>query len=670
MITAMGTSFLTDYDLYLLGEGNHYRIYEKLGAHIIEQEGTVGTHFAVWAPNARRVSVIGDFNDWKPGEHLLEARASSGVWEGFIPHVQSGALYKYAIESQYNDYHVDKADPVGFAAEIRPHTASKVWDISRYRWNDADWMAKRGRGHALDAPIAVYEVHLGSWRRMPEETNRWLTYRELAPKLAEYVHLMGYTHVEFLPVSEHPFDGSWGYQTVGYFAPTSRFGTPDDFMFLIDTLHQAGIGVILDWVPAHFPRDEHGLAYFDGTHLYEHSDPRKGEQRDWGTYIFNYGRCEVANFLISNALFWFDKYHIDGLRVDAVASMLYLDYSRQDGEWIPNQYGGRENLEAIAFLRRVNEQVYGKHPDVMMIAEESTSWPMVSRPNYLGGLGFGLKWDMGWMHDTLYYMGLDPVHRKYHHNQLTFRMLYAFTENFVLPLSHDEVVYGKQSLLSKMPGDLWQKVANLRLLFGYMYAQPGKKLLFMGGEFGQWQEWNHDMSLDWHLVDSPLHHGVQRWVRDLNTFYRSEPALHQRDCEGSGFEWVDANDSEQSVISFLRKGKKPGDNLLIACNFTPLPRHNYRIGVSLGGQWQEVLNSDARWYGGSGQGNLGVVTAAPVPWHGRTHLLNLTLPPLGIVIMKPIEQVATAEASHLIAKVPANGAGAESAPTTGQMDRA
>jgi 1,4-alpha-glucan branching enzyme len=637
-MTTMTTPFLTDYDLYLLGEGTHFRIYEKLGAHIIEQDGTIGTHFAVWAPNARQLSVIGDFNDWQHDTHPLKARASSGVWEGFIPEVNQGTLYKYAIVSQYGDFRVDKADPVGFAAEIRPHTASKVWDISGYEWNDADWMANRASANALNAPIAVYEVHLGSWRRVPEEGNRWLTYRELAPLLADYVHKMGYTHVEFLPVTEHPFDGSWGYQTVGYYAPTSRFGTPDDFMFLIDTLHQHGIGVILDWVPAHFPRDEHGLAYFDGTHLYEHSDPRKGEQREWGTFVFNYGRCEVANFLLSNALFWFDKYHVDGLRVDAVASMLYLDYSRKEGEWVPNEYGGRENLEAIAFLRRLNEHVYGEHPDVLMVAEESTSWPMVSRPNYLGGLGFGLKWDMGWMHDTLAYMGLEPIHRKYHHNQLTFRLLYAFTENFILPLSHDEVVYGKQSLLSKMPGDDWQKFANLRLLFGCMYTQPGKKLLFMGGEFGQRQEWNHDTSLDWHLLDQPLHHALQRWLRDLNTFYRGAQALHLRDCEAAGFEWIDANDSEQSVISFLRKGKTADDLLLVACNFTPVPRHNYRTGVPRGGHWQEVLNSDASLYGGSGQGNLGSVTAAPVPWHGRAHLLNLTLPPLGIVVLKPDEE--------------------------------
>jgi 1,4-alpha-glucan branching enzyme len=635
---------LTDYDFYLLGEGSHYRIYEKLGAHVGEQDGIAGTHFAVWAPNARRVSVIGDFNGWRPNAHPLESRASSGVWEGFIPEVKPGALYKYAILSRMGDYRVDKADPCGFATEIRPHTASKVWNLSGYAWNDAAWMSKRHRVNVLNAPIAIYEVHLGSWRRVPEEGNRWLSYRELAPLLADYVNEMGYTHVELLPVSEHPFDGSWGYQTVGYYAPSSRFGTPADFMFLIDTLHQHGIGVILDWVPGHFPRDQHGLAFFDGTHLYEHSDPRQGEQKEWGTFVFNFGRREVSNFLIGNALFWLDKYHVDGLRVDAVASMLYLDYSRKEEEWIPNEYGGRENLEAIAFLRRLNEHVYGEFPDVVTIAEESTAWPIVSRPTYLGGLGFGLKWDMGWMHDTLAYMTLDPIYRKFHHNQLTFRMVYAFTENFVLPLSHDEVVYGKQSLLSKMPGDHWRKFANLRLLLGYMYAQPGKKLLFMGGEFGQWQEWNHDASLDWGLLAEPLHKGLQRWMRDLNTVYRGEPAFHQLDCESAGFEWIDCNDTEGSVLCFLRKGQRADDLLLVACNFTSVPRHNYRIGVPRGARWQEILNSDATLYGGSGQGNLGGLAAAPISWHGRTHLLNATLPPLAIVVFKP---TVTVEASDV-----------------------
>jgi 1,4-alpha-glucan branching enzyme len=631
----VSSAVLTDFDVHLWGEGSHYRTYEKLGAHLAARDGVAGTQFAVWAPNARRVSVIGDFNGWHAGSNPMEPVGVSGIWQAFVPGVGVGALYKYAIASQYHNYKVEKADPYGFATELRPQTASKVWDLSRYEWGDGEWMARRGRANALDAPLAIYEVHLGSWMRVPEEGNRWLTYRELAPRLAGYLRHMGYTHVEFLPVSEHPFDGSWGYQTVGYFAPTSRFGTPQDFMFLIDVLHRHGIGVLLDWVPAHFPRDEHGLAYFDGTHLYEHADPRKREHRDWGTFIFNYGRNEVSSFLISNALFWLDKYHIDGLRVDAVASMLYLDYSRQPGDWLPNRYGGRENLEAIAFLRRFNEQVYGAYPDTITVAEESTAWPMVSRPTYLGGLGFGLKWDMGWMHDTLRYMSLDPVHRKYHHHQLTFRMLYAFSENYLLPLSHDEVVHGKGSLLGKMPGDDWQKLANLRLLFGYMYAQPGKKLLFMGDEFAQGREWDHDQSLDWHLPEfHPTHAALQRWVRDLNTFYRGEPALHQLDCEPAGFEWVDANDWEQSVLTFLRKGRSPEDVLLIALNFTPVPRHDYRVGVPQAGRWQELLNSDAPFYGGSGQGNFGGVDAAPIGWHGRDYLLNLTLPPLGMVVFK------------------------------------
>jgi 1,4-alpha-glucan branching enzyme len=626
--------FLTDYDLYLMAQGSHYRIYEKLGAHVSEREGATGTQFAVWAPNASQVSVIGNFNGWRRDQHPLQLRGSSGIWEGFIPDVGPGALYKYAISSHNGNYRVDKADPCGFAAEVRPHTASKVWDLSTYAWGDSTWLKERGRGHALGAPISIYEVHLGSWKRVPEEGNRWLNYRELASELAKYVRGMGYTHVEFLPVMEHPFDGSWGYETVGYFAPTSRFGTPADFMYLVDVLHQHGIGVILDWVPAHFPRDEPGLGFFDGTHLYEHSDPRKGEQRGWGTFVFNYGRREVANFLISNALFWLDKYHVDGLRVDAVASMLYLDYGRKAGEWIPNEYGGNENLEAIAFLRRLNEHVYAEFPDVVSTAEESTAWPMVSRPTYVGGLGFGFKWDMGWMHDTLAYLGLDPVYRKYHHRQLTFRTLYAFAESFVLPLSHDEVVYGKRSLLAKMPGDAWQQFANLRLLLGAMFAQPGKKLLFMGGDFGQWREWNHDGSLDWHLLDDQRHRGLQHWVRDLNRLYRGEPALHQLDCDPAGFEWADCDNAEESAIGFLRKGQTADDLVLVACNYTPVPRYNYRIGVPRGGRWAEILNSDAAFYGGSGQGNMGGTAAEAVAWHRRSHVLNVTLPPLGIVIFK------------------------------------
>ncbi len=630
----MITATLSDFDIYLWSEGTHYRAYEKLGAHLTEQNGVAGTHFAVWAPNARAVSVLGDFNNWQPGVHPMHSVRSSGIWECFIPGVGQGALYKYAITSRLSNYSVEKADPYGFAAEIRPRTASKVWDLSGYKWNDQEWMARRGRVQALNAPLSIYEVHLGSWRRVPEEGNRWLTYREAADWLGDYLYDMGYTHVEFLPLMEHPLDASWGYQTVGYYAPTSRFGTPQDLMYLIDTLHQRGIGVLFDWVPAHFPRDQHGLGYFDGTHLYEHADPRQGEHPDWGTFIFNYGRREVSNFLIGNALFWLDKYHIDGLRVDAVASMLYLDYSRKEGEWTPNEFGGRENLQAIAFLRRLNERIYGEYPDVITIAEESTSWPQVSRPTYLGGLGFGYKWDMGWMHDTLDFMSHDPVHRKYHYNQLTFRLMYAFSENFVLPLSHDEVVHGKRSLLSKMPGDEWQKFANLRLLFGYMYAQPGKKLLFMGGEFGQWNEWNFDASLDWHLLQNPLHRGLQRWVRDLNTFYRGEPAMHVLDCDPAGFEWIDCCDAETSVLSLLRKSRSPNDTLAIVCNFTPVPRHNYQIGVPQGGFWQEVLNSDAPLYGGSGQGNFGGTAAVPVPCHGRDYMLTITVPPLGLVAFK------------------------------------
>ena len=624
---------LSDYDRYLFAEGTHHRAYEKLGAHLQEQGGILGTHFAVWAPNAHSVSVIGDFNGWKAGSHPLKQQGVSGVWEDFVPRVKQGALYKYFIVSDVNHYHIEKSDPYAFASEMRPRTASVVWNLSDYQWGDAQWMTGRVKQNALDAPLSIYEVHLGSWMRVPEEGSRWLTYREMAPKLSNYVHQMGFTHVEFLPVMEHPFDGSWGYQTVGYFAPTSRFGSPQDFMFLIDSLHQKGIGVILDWVPSHFPNDPHGLSFFDGTYLYEHADPRKGYHPDWGSSIFNYGRDEVRSFLISSALFWLDKYHVDGLRVDAVASLLYLDYSRKEGEWIPNMYGGRENLEAVTFLRQMNERIYGEYPNVITIAEESTAWPMVSRPTYMGGLGFGIKWDMGWMHDTLVYITKDPVFRKYHHNQLTFRMLYAFTENFGLPLSHDEVTHGKGSLLDKMPGDLWQKFANLRLLFGYMYTQPGKKLLFMGGEFGQWWEWNHETSIQWHLLEYPSHKGLQRWVRDLNALYRSERTLHQSDFDPSGFEWVDCNDADQSVLSFIRKGKAAGETFLIVCNFTPVPRHNYRVGVPQHGHWKEILNSDAHVYGGSGQGNFGGIIAAATPCHHRPYSVNLTLPPLGIVIL-------------------------------------
>jgi len=626
-------TLLTEDDIYLFNEGSHFRLYEKLGAHPLTVDGQGGTYFAVWAPDAEKVFVVGDFNGWNKTSHPLRSRGRSGIWEGFISGVGKGAIYKYHLVSRHRSYKVDKADPFAYYHEVPSKTASIVWDLD-YIWGDREWMEKRRRHNALDAPIAIYEVHLGSWRRAPAENNRSLTYREMAPLLAEYVNRMGFTHVEFLPVMEHPFYGSWGYQSTGYFAPTSRYGTPQDFMYLVDCLHQHGVGVILDWVPSHYPSDEHGLGVFDGTHLYEHADSRKGFHPDWNSYIFNYGRNEVRNFLISSALFWLDKYHVDGLRVDAVASMLYLDYSRKEGEWIPNKYGGRENLDAIFFLRRLNEEVYKNYPDVQTIAEESTAWPMVSRPTYVGGLGFGIKWDMGWMHDTLQYITKDPVYRKYHHNDLTFRMLYAFTENFVLSLSHDEVVHGKGSLLGKMPGDDWQKFANLRLLLGYMYAQPGKKLLFMGGEFGQWQEWHHDESLDWHLTGYQRHNQVQKWVEDLNRLYRSEPALYELDFEPAGFEWVDADDSEQSVISFIRKGKSAGDIVLAVGNFTPVTRFNYRLGVPGGGFWKEILNSDAQEYGGSGQGNLGGVEATTAPFHGRPYSLTLTLPPLAVVFFK------------------------------------
>jgi 1,4-alpha-glucan branching enzyme len=632
-------TLLTEDDIYLFNEGNHFRLYEKLGAHVANNAKTQGTYFAVWAPNAAQVSVMGDFNDWNQIRHPLRPRGQSGIWEGLVPGIEKGVLYKYYILSRQNNYRVDKADPFAFFNQIAPEKASVIWDL-QYSWQDQEWSALRECQNAFEAPMSIYELHLGSWQRVPEEDDRSLTYRELAPRLADYLQRMGFTHVEFLPVMEHPFYGSWGYQTLGYFSPTSRYGNPQDFMYLIDTLHQHGIGVILDWVPSHFPTDEHGLGFFDGTHLFEHADSRKGLHPDWQSYIFNYGRNETQSFLISSALFWHDKYHIDALRVDAVASMLYLDYSRKPGEWIPNHYGGNENLEAIAFLRRFNEAVHENYPHTLTIAEESTAWPMVSRPTYLGGLGFDMKWDMGWMHDTLQYMSNDPVHRAYHHNKLTFRMLYAFTENYILPLSHDEVVHGKGSLLGKMSGDDWQKFANLRALLGYMYAQPGKKLLFMGAEWGQWGEWSHDRSLDWHLVDDPLHSGIQRWVHDLNQIYRREPALHQLDFASEGFGWVDCNDALQSTISLIRRGPSKSDVLLLACNFTPVPRHNYRIGAPHAGFWQEILNSDSHYYGGSGQGSLGAVEAAPVPNHGQPYSLNLTLPPLAVVFLKRAEAEA------------------------------
>jgi len=625
-----GTTLISDQDLHYFNEGTHLRLWEKLGAHPGRVDGRDGVHFGVWAPNARRVSVVGDWNDWKPDLSPLSPRAASGIFEAFVPGVEQGSLYKFHVTGA-DGRSVAKADPLAVLAETPPQTASRVWTLE-YDWNDQAWMAERGGRNRLDAPASVYEVHMGSWRR--GEDGRYLSYREAAPLLVDYVHHMGFTHVEFLPLLEHPFYGSWGYQVTGYFAPTSRYGTPQDLMYLIDVLHQNGIGVILDWVPSHFPTDEHALGYFDGTHLFEHGDPRQGFHPDWNSYIFNYGRHEVRSFLLSSANYWLDRYHIDGLRVDAVASMLYLDYSREEGEWVPNEHGGRENLHAIEFLRRMNEDVYGHHPDVQTIAEESTSWPMVSRPAWLGGLGFGLKWDMGWMHDTLQYMQHDPIHRRFHHGQLSFRMVYAFNENFMLPLSHDEVVHGKGSLLGKMPGDEWQRFANLRLLLGYMWTQPGKKLLFMGGEFGQGREWDHDSELEWQLLESDLHQGVQRFVRDLNTTYRAEPALHQHDCRPEGFAWVDCNDADQSTLSYLRFGGEGVAPVVVALNFTPEPRSNFRIGVPQAGSWKEILNSDAPLYGGSGQGNLGGLETTPVAAHGHDQSLLATLPPLGLVAFR------------------------------------
>lgn len=630
----LGPTLLSEHDVYLFKQGSHYQLYNKLGSHPMEVDGTKGVYFAVWAPNAERVSVMGDFNGWNRETHQLGVRwDGSGIWEGFIPRLQPGDLYKYFIVCRHNNWAGDKGDPFAFHAELSPKTASSVWNLD-YSWSDDAWMKGRGRRNALDAPQSIYEVHLGSWRRVPEEGNRYLSYREMAPLLADHVNDLGFTHVEFLPVMEHPFYGSWGYQTSGYFAPTSRYGLPQDFMYLVDYLHQHNIGVILDIVPSHFPSDQHGLVYFDGTHLFEHQDPQKGFHPDWKSYIFNYGRNEVRNFLISSSLFWLDKYHVDGLRVDAVASMLYLDYSRKHGEWVPNEFGGRENLEAISFLRRMNEVVYEKYPDVQMIAEESTAWPMVSRPVYVGGLGFGMKWNMGWMHDTLEFFSKDPIHRKYHHNTLTFSLLYAFTENFKLPLSHDEVVHGKGSLLNKMSGDIWQKRANLRLMLGYMWTHPGKKLLFMGGEIGQWDEWDHEQSVHWHLLQYPEHEGIKRWTSDLNKYYRSQPALYERDFSHEGFQWVDCNDVESSVVSFLRKDAHGTAKVLVVLNFTPIPRNNYRVGVPYGGHWKEVLNSDARDYGGSGHGNLGGVDTRPVPIHGHDQSVSLTLPPLSIVVLE------------------------------------
>jgi 1,4-alpha-glucan branching enzyme len=631
------TSTLSDYDRHLLAEGSHYEASDKLGAHPLVLDGVSGVVFAVWAPNARRVSVVGDFNAWDGRRHAMRLHPGNGIWEIFIPEIATGARYKFEIAARSDEALALKADPYAFAFEVEtPRTASMVHALDGYHWDDAPWMTTRARQNPLEAPMSIYEVHLGSWMRVVEEGNRFLTYTELADKLASYVSEMGFTHVELLPVTEHPFYGSWGYQTIGYFAPTRRYGSPHDFMRFVDRLHQSGIGVILDWVPAHFPRDPHGLGYFDGTHLYEHADVRRGEHPEWGTLIFNYGRNEVANFLIGNALFWLNHYHIDGLRVDAVASMLYLDYARRAGQWLPNEFGGRENLAAVSFLRRLNDVVHRLHPGVIVVAEESTAWPMVSRPTYLGGLGFGFKWNMGWMHDVLDYLRHDPIYRKHQHGRLTFGLLYAWSENFVLPLSHDEVVHGKGALIQKMPGDEWQRFANLRALYGFMYGHPGKKLLFMGDEFGQTREWNHEQSLDWHLLDSgPYHRGLQRLVRDLNRLYRREAALHQTDCTPAGFQWIDCSDWEQSVVSFVRRAEDPAHFVLVICNFTPVPRAGYRVGTPAPGYYREILNTDAAVYGGSNVGNEGGVWSEAHPWQGQPHSLVVTLPPLAVVVFKP-----------------------------------
>ena len=624
---------LTDYDLHLLGEGRHWKSYEKLGAQLHVAEGVAGVNFSVWAPNAEAVSIVGDFNGWDGQRHAMQKRIPSGIWELFVPGIGAGTLYKYRVKAEGSVS--DRADPYGFGAEVPPRTASKVVDLASYSWRDEEWMAQRAARNSLSAPMSIYEVHLGSWRRPGNTPHRWLTYAEIERELVPYCQEMGFTHVEFLPPSEHPLSASWGYQTIGLFAATSRFGSPEDLMALIDALHRAGIGVIIDWVPAHFPRDAHGLRRFDGTALYEHEDPRKGEHPDWGTLIFNYGRNEVANYLVSSALFWLDRYHVDGLRVDAVASMLYLDYSRKDGEWVPNCHGGRENLEAIEFVKSFNIQVHEHHPGVLTIAEESTAWAGVSRPTYVGGLGFSLKWNMGWMNDTLRYMRHDPVHRKYHHDELTFSLIYAFHENFVLPFSHDEVVHGKGSLLDQMPGDIWQKFANLRLLYAYMWCHPGKKLLFMGGEFGQWQEWNFDESLHWHLLAGESHRGLSRAVADLNNLVQREPALHELDFDGRGFEWIDCHNWQDSVLVFIRRGSNSHDELVVCCNFTPVLRQGYRIGVPAPGGYEEIFNSDSAWYGGSNAGNGGGLQSSPVPHHGRQQSLAITLPPLAVIVLKP-----------------------------------
>jgi 1,4-alpha-glucan branching enzyme len=626
---------LTDFDLYLFGEGTHWSVYNQLGAQFRTVDGVHGVNFAVWAPNATSVSVIGDLNDWDGRRHPMRKHIPSGIWELFIPNVAPGTAYKYRIKQGFQV--LDKSDPYGFAAEVPPKTASVVEDLSQFPWNDSDWITRRRDTNWLERPISIYEVHLGSWRHPQDDSRNWLWYRELAEQLVEYCREMNYTHVELLPVSEHPYSASWGYQTVGYYAVTSRFGSPYDFMYFVDHLHQHGIGVILDWVPAHFPRDGHGLRCFDGTALYEHADPRQGEHPDWGTLIFNYDRNEVRNFLLANALFWLDKYHIDGLRVDAVASMLYLDYSREDGQWIPNVHGGRENLGAISLLKRFNELVHGQFPGALTIAEESTAWDGVSRPTYAGGLGFSLKWNMGWMNDTLTYMREEPVNRKYHHDSLTFSMIYAFSENFALPLSHDEVVHGKKSLLDQMPGDLWQKYANLRLLFGYMWTHPGKKLLFMGSDFGQRNEWDYDKELPWDLLQQDSHQGVRRLVSDLNAMYRREPALYEVESDAQGFEWIDCHKREDSTLAFLRKAKDGADQLVVVCNFTPVVRDNYRIGVTRGGFYREILNTDSNYYNGGNVGNHPGLEAEPISAQDRPFSIDVTLPPLALVVFKPTD---------------------------------
>lgn len=628
------TTILSDFDHYLMGEGSHERSYEKMGSHLVEIDGIRGVHFAVWAPNARQVYLMGDFNSWNGESHPLSS-SSSGIWTLFVPQLGENTVYKYRVVSQSGES-FEKADPYGFAMELRPKTASVVTDLDRYQWSDGDWMNRRVEQQNLGRPISIYEVHLSSWRKVPDDKwgSRYLTYRELAEELIPYAVEMGFTHIELLPIAEHPFDASWGYQVLGFYAPTSRFGTPEDLMYFIDQCHQHQLGVILDWVPAHFPKDGAGLNFFDGTHLYAHTDPRQGEHQDWGTMIFNYGRHEVRAFLISNALFWLDKYHFDGLRVDAVASMLYLDYSREEGQWLPNQYGGRENLDAISFLQKMNEVVHGVFPGVLTMAEESTAWPMVSRPTYTGGLGFSLKWNMGWMHDTLGYMSKDPIHRKYHQNDMTFGLLYAFTENFILPLSHDEVVHGKGTLLTRMAGDEWQKFANLRAYYGFMWAHPGKKLLFMGGEFGQWQEWNFNESLEWAALEAPNHQGVQRSVQDLNRLYQNESALYENDFAESGFEWIDASDTDNNVLSFIRKAESSNEFLIIVSNFTPVPWDAYRIGVPKHGFYKEIFNSDSEHYWGSNVGNQGGQATESIPMHGHQQSLSLILPPLATIMLK------------------------------------